>query len=61
MNEYYQEQFKKISLLHKKKLLMESKRREVTCNGAFEIYTDIISDIEKEIAEIKGRMLVMEG
>lgn len=61
MDRYYREQFQRITLLHKKKERLESKRKEVTCNGAFIIYTDIIKDIEEEIRNIEYRLIFMEG
>lgn len=61
MDKYIQQELNKITLLQKKRERMERKREQVTCNGAFEIYTDIIKDIDKEISDIRYRLIFMEG
>ena len=61
MDKYIQQELNKITLLQKKRERMECKREQVTCNGAFEIYTDIIKDIDKEISDISYILIFMEG
>ena len=61
MDKYIQQELNKITLLQKKRERMERKREQVTCNCAYEIYTDIIKHIDMEISDISYRLIFMEG
>lgn len=44
-----------------RKTQFEKKRELVTCTGAFNIYTEIIIDIEAEIKRLQYELFFMEG
>lgn len=58
---YYQEVISKIKSLQMRKTQFEKKRELVTCTGAFNIYTEIIIDIEAEIKRLQYELFFMEG